>query len=82
MNNYHTFKIIIRSDEPQGFHALVPALPGCHSFGTTIFEAKKNILEAIELYLESQVGNKNFLPESDSEELIEYISIPKQSIHV
>jgi predicted RNase H-like HicB family nuclease len=73
---------VIRPDKPKGFHASVPNLPGCHSFGDTIAEAKENILEAIELYLESQAGDRNFQPNFDDEELIEYISIPKRLAHV
>jgi predicted RNase H-like HicB family nuclease len=30
----------------------VPDLPGCYSSGDTIEEAKKNVVEAIELHLE------------------------------
>ncbi|MGD0651558.1 MAG: type II toxin-antitoxin system HicB family antitoxin [Verrucomicrobiia bacterium] len=47
------YKVIIEPDEPKGFHVWVPALRGCHSFGTTVDEAKRNIREAIDLYLES-----------------------------
>lgn len=39
------------SDEG-GFTAYVPALPGCISEGDSLEEARTNIREAIELYLE------------------------------
>ena len=39
------------SDEG-GYTAFVPALPGCISEGDTLEEARQNIREAIELYLE------------------------------
>ncbi len=39
------------SDEG-GFTVYVPALPGCISEGDTLEEARLNIREAIELYLE------------------------------
>jgi len=35
-----------------GYHAWVPALPGCHSEGETEEEALQNIQEAIALHLE------------------------------
>ncbi len=35
------------------YHAYVPVLPGCHSWGKSILEAKKNIKEAVALHLES-----------------------------
>jgi predicted RNase H-like HicB family nuclease len=48
----YKFTVVIAPDEG-GFHAFVPALPGCHSFGATIEEARANIAEAIELQVES-----------------------------
>lgn len=37
--------------EEGGYTVTVPALPGCLSEGDTFEEAKKNIQEAVELYL-------------------------------
>lgn len=37
----------------------VPALPGCFSQGSTFEEAKKNIEEAVELYLEDENIEEN-----------------------
>lgn len=42
MSEYQ-FTVVIEPDE-RGYHAFVPALPGCHSFGDTVEEAKTNIL--------------------------------------
>ena len=50
MSNYQ-FTVVIEPDEDQ-FHAYVPALPGCHSFGATLDEARVNIAEAIQLHVE------------------------------
>jgi predicted RNase H-like HicB family nuclease len=49
---YYNFTVVIEPDEGE-FHAYVPALQGCHSCGATHEEAKANIKEAIELYLET-----------------------------
>jgi len=46
------FKVIIQQDEDGRFNASCPELEGCYSFGDTLEEAKKNIREAIELYLQ------------------------------
>ena len=46
------FEILIEPDE-DGFHVWCPALKGCHSFGLTKEEARENIREAIELWLDS-----------------------------
>ena len=40
-------------EESGGFIAEVPALPGCHTQGETLEEAKIMAKEAIELYLET-----------------------------
>lgn len=45
-------QIIFEPSEEGGFTAYVPSLPGCISEGGTLAEAKTNIREAIELYLE------------------------------
>jgi predicted RNase H-like HicB family nuclease len=50
---HRRYTVIIEPDEPTGYHAWVPALKGCHSAGKTLAEAKRNIREAIDLYLES-----------------------------
>jgi predicted RNase H-like HicB family nuclease len=50
MSIYH-FTVVIEPDE-QGFHAYVPALPGCHTFADTLDEAQASISEAIELHVQ------------------------------
>jgi predicted RNase H-like HicB family nuclease len=46
------FQVCFEPEEDGGYHAYVPALPGCHSYGRTIEEAERNIKEAILLYLD------------------------------
>lgn len=45
--------MIFREEEESGFTVIVPALPGCVTFGETLEEAEEMAKEAIELYLES-----------------------------
>lgn len=45
-----------------GYTVLVPALPGCITYGKTIEEAIKMAKEAIELYLESMIENGEEIP--------------------
>jgi len=46
------FRIVLEYDpDAQAFSAVCPELPGCASAGDTEEEAKRNIKEAIELYL-------------------------------
>ena len=47
-----TFRIGLEYDaEAKAFSAICPELPGCASAGETEEEARRNIKEAIELYL-------------------------------
>lgn len=46
------YNAIFTPEEERGFSVSVPDLPGCHTQGDTFEEAKANIKEAIELYLE------------------------------
>jgi len=48
----HQFTVVIEPDE-DAFHAYVPVLPGCHTFGATVEETQNNIAEAIALHIES-----------------------------
>ncbi len=45
-------KVVFEPSDEGGFTVYVPALPGCVSEGDTLEEARANIREAIELYLE------------------------------
>lgn len=47
----YSLTAVIEPDEDQ-FHAYAPSLPGCHTFGATIEEARQNIAEAIRLHLD------------------------------
>lgn len=80
MNSY-TYRVII---EPDGkyFHAYVPALRGCHTSGKTMLEAKKNIREAITVYLEALMKLKESIPVDESFELFETIALKKQKVYV
>lgn len=45
------------------YNAMVPALPGCFSYGASREEALQNIREAIELYLEDLEASGEPIPE-------------------
>jgi predicted RNase H-like HicB family nuclease len=47
------FEVIFEPEEEGGYHVFCPLLKGCHSYGKTKREARKNIAEAIQLWLES-----------------------------
>ncbi len=45
-------KVVLEPSEEGGYTVFVPGLPGCISEGDNKEEALRNIMEAIELYLE------------------------------
>ena len=79
-SNSYTFRVII---EPDGkhFHAYAPALPGCHTFGKTMMEAKKHAREAITAYLEALVKLGEAIPSDESFELFETVAIGTQKVY-
>lgn len=56
------FTVVIEASEEGGYHAWCPSLPGCHSQGDTVEEAKQNIVEAIQCHLESLLEEGKRLP--------------------
>ena len=48
----YKFNVLFQKDE-HGYFTFCPELKGCHSQGDTFEEAKENIREAIELYIET-----------------------------
>jgi len=71
----YQFTVIIEPDE-DGYHAFVPALPGCHSFGDTIEEAQQNIQEAIALHVESMLEDGEPIPMEHEPLFITRLSVP------
>ncbi len=49
-----SYLVLLKQEKDGRFSVSVPALPGCFSEGDTLEEAKKNIQEAITLYLEDE----------------------------
>lgn len=72
MKNY-TYRVIIEPDEKNTFHAYVPALPGCHTFGKSFDEARKNIRDAIDVYVRSMIADGVRVPEDRGVEVVETI---------
>ena len=59
-----TYEIVIeREEDPMaGYSVLCPDLPGCVSNGRTAAVAKRNMREAMELYLESLIAHGEEVP--------------------
>ena len=71
----HQFTVVIEPDE-DAFHAYVPALPGCHTFGATVEEAQKNVAEAITLHIESMQEDGESIPVEREPLFITRLSVP------
>lgn len=74
MTNYQ-FTVVIEADE-NGYHAFVPALPGCHTFGETLDETRSNIEEAIALHVESLQEAGEPIPVEQEPLFVTRMSVP------
>jgi predicted RNase H-like HicB family nuclease len=50
------FHVVLEPSEDCGYTVYVPSLPGCISEGDIVADALANIQQAIELYLEPDIG--------------------------
>lgn len=69
MNKSHHFNIVFRPEPEGGFTVLVPALPGCVTYGKDLKEAKKMARDAIGAYITSLKKHNEPIP-SDDETLL------------
>ena len=75
-----TFRTIIQKDG-DGFHCFVPLLPGCHTYGDSVEEVRKNIKEAVAGWIETNQELGWQLPHDEGIETIESITIASQKSH-
>ena len=73
----YSYRVIIEPDENNTFHGFVPALPGCHTWGATFEETRKNMRDAIDVYIRSLKIDKQPVPEDVGVEIVE--TIPESS---
>ncbi len=71
---HYTYRIIIEPDDGGTFHAYVPSLPGCHTWGDSWEEARANVKEAMRAYLASLVADNEIVPEERGVEAFETIT--------
>jgi predicted RNase H-like HicB family nuclease len=57
-----SYSVFYEQAPEDGYVALVPVLPGCHTQGDTLEEAERNAKEAIALYLESLEAHEESIP--------------------
>jgi antitoxin HicB len=69
-----TFRTIIQKDD-KGFHGFVPSLPGCHTYGDSIEEVRKNIKEAVSGWIEATQDQGWEIPQDEGIETIDSIQV-------
>lgn len=62
---YH-YNIMLRPEPEGGYTALVPALPGCVTYGRTVDEAREMAKDAISGYIASLRKHKDPIPTDDN----------------
>lgn len=72
------FTAIIEPDEG-GYHAFVPSLPGCHTFGASVEEARDNLVEAVALHLDAMNEDGEEIPFGREPLLVTQITVPLAS---
>jgi predicted RNase H-like HicB family nuclease len=70
----YTYRVIIEPDGDE-YHGYVPALPGCHTHGSTIAETRRYLRDAISLYIEHLNEKKTLIPEETGLESFETVSL-------
>jgi len=70
----YTFRVIIEPDENNTFHGYVPSLSGCHTFGETIEQTKKNLKDAIKVYIASLIADRKPVPKERGFEFFQTVS--------
>ena len=61
---YH-YNIMLRPEAEGGYTALVPALPGCVTYGRPVDEAREMVKDALTGYLASLRKHKDPIPTAD-----------------
>lgn len=61
----YRYNIMLRPEPEGGFTAIVPALPGCVTYGRTLSEARSMAKDAISGYIESLKKHKEPIPTDD-----------------
>ncbi|OGK15453.1 hypothetical protein A2862_01540 [Candidatus Roizmanbacteria bacterium RIFCSPHIGHO2_01_FULL_38_41] len=80
--NVLKYDAVFEEQEVGGYTVTVPVLPGCISEGDTFEEAKSNIAEAIQVYLESLLMEGEEIPDPDNATFVGPIEVIRPSITI
>ncbi len=71
----YKYTVIVELDEG-AYHAYLPALRGCHTFGETREAALRHLSEAVQLHLEGLITNGQPIPIEADELLVTELAVP------
>lgn len=80
--NVLKYDAVFEEQKVGGYTVTVPMLPGCISEGDTFEEAKSNIAEAIQVYLESLLMDGEEIPDSDNATFVGLIEVNRPSMTI
>ena len=60
------YTVILKSEPEGGYTAIVPALPGCVTYGKSVESAREMVKDAIEGYIASLKKHGEEVPEEES----------------
>ncbi len=79
--NILKYDVVFEEQPDGGYTVTVPSLPGCISEGDTFEEAKKNIADAIKLYLEDMQADGEEIPNGDSNSFVAPVEVDLNQLH-
>lgn len=65
-----TYRVVLERDESGAWIARIPSVPGCHSHGRSLVEARRRVREALSLWVE----------DADSAELVDDVRLPRDAL--
>jgi len=65
MRERHDYTVVFEEEPEGGYTVIVPALPGCVTYGRTRAEARRMVKEAIGAYLQSLRKHGEAIPEDN-----------------
>lgn len=64
------YRVVLQRDESGAWIATVPSVPGCHTHGRSLVEAKRRVREALSLWVD----------DAETAELVEDLRLPPETL--
>ena len=73
--NVYRYMAVFEPNEQGGFNVSFPAIPGCVTFGTSLADAKRMAKDALALWIEELLSEKEELPKEEGDPRFERIEV-------